>query len=412
MCTLADICECRSISQRLWISPDDRLKKYVNNNDIVDIDVDKSVLADDFDEDDELEEEFDWMHPPVELDNATFPDITVSFDSDKEYDDKVGYHHGAGKTEAQDDDVTLVGVRTASTDIPAMQPNILPQTVQEDVSNSVRLAAPKAAPPGPDRTMTGSLWTGQTVANEHPETFCVLEYSTFTLQEAWDNGNITRNHSILSGQQRIEYNFLFPMLTCGECCFPRAKTLILSVGDSDYLTSNRSTNRWYDGVFISSFAQLAAHYAHLTVLEQSSVLGDSYKQPLMFHVTYPNQILQEGEYKAVPHHVTKVVVVMHDRDHYAVMVIDISKKKVVIFDGLYKDLHKWMDHVISGMKQCMLLGLSDAICHTADEPSLSNVGGSRLPQKAIHGYSLLLGLEEWRLERGDFVKQVDTFNCG
>jgi hypothetical protein len=224
------------------------------------------VLAADVDEDKELEEEFDWMHPPVELDDATFPDITVSFDSDKEYDMKVGYHHGAGKSEAQDNDVILVGVRTASTDIPAMQPNIPSQTFQEDVSNSVSLAAPKAAPPGPDRTMTGSLWTGQTVANEHLETFRVSKYSTFTLQEAWDNGNITRNHSILSGRQRIEYKFLFPIMTCGECCFPHAKTLI-SVGDSDYLTSNKSTNRWYDGVFISSFAQLVAHYAHLSVLE-------------------------------------------------------------------------------------------------------------------------------------------------
>jgi hypothetical protein len=60
----------------------------------------------------------------------------------------------------------------------------------------------------------------------------------------------------------------------------------------------------------------------------------------------------------------------------------------------------------------MLLGLNDVIRHMADESSLSNVGGSRLPQKAIHGYLLLLGFEEWRLERGDFVKQVDTFNCG
>jgi hypothetical protein len=147
-----------------------------------------------------------------------------------------------------------------------MQPNILPQTFQENVSNFVSLAAPKAAPPGPDRTMTGSLWTGRTVANEHLETFCVSEYSTFMLQEVWDNGNIARNHSILSGQQRIEYKFLILMLTCGDCCFPHAKTLI-SVGDSDYLTSNRSTNRWYDIVFISSFAQLVAHYVHLTVLE-------------------------------------------------------------------------------------------------------------------------------------------------
>ncbi len=75
------------------------------------------MLAADLDEDDEIEEEFDRMHPPMELDDATFPDIIVSFDSDKEYDNNVGYHHGAGKTEAQDNDVILVGVRTASTDI-------------------------------------------------------------------------------------------------------------------------------------------------------------------------------------------------------------------------------------------------------------------------------------------------------
>jgi hypothetical protein len=72
---------------------------------------------------------------------------------------------------------------------------------------------------------------------------------------------------------------------------------------------------------------------------------------------------------------------MHDKDHYAVMVIDIPGKKVVIFDGLYKDLNKWMDHVVSGMRRCILLDIYDAVYHTANEPSLSNVGGSRRPQK-------------------------------
>ncbi len=67
-------------------------------------------------------------------------------------------------------------------------------------------------------------------------------------------------------------------------------------------------------------------------------------------MTYPNQILQEDEYKALLDHVTKVVAVMHDRDHYAVMEIDIPMKKVVIFDGLYKELNKWMNHVVSEMK--------------------------------------------------------------
>ncbi len=296
-----------------------------------------------------------------------------------------------------------------------MQVNILPQTFQGEVSNSVSLAAPKAAPPGPDCTMTSSLWsevtTGGAVVNKCPEMFRRWDYSIFTLQEALENGNIAQNHSILIGGHRVEYKFSFPTLTSSECCFPHSKTLI-AVGDSDYLHSNRLSTRWYDGIFISSFAQLAAHYAHMTVLECSSVLGDNYKMPLLLYATYPKQILQEGQYKALPDNVTKVVATMHNRDHYAVMEIDIPVKKVVIYDGLYRDLNKWIDHVVSGMKQCMPVGLNAVHHHRADEPSVSNVGRSRHPQKAIHGYSLFLGLEGWRLERGEFIKQVDLFNCG
>jgi hypothetical protein len=63
----------------------------------------------------------------VELDDPAFPDITVSFDSDEDTADKVGYVHGAVKANAQEDDVVFVGETTASTDITAMQVNILPQ---------------------------------------------------------------------------------------------------------------------------------------------------------------------------------------------------------------------------------------------------------------------------------------------
>ncbi len=189
-CSLAEMRECQSISQRLWLSLDERLKKYVQENDIIDIESDKNMLAAAFDEDNEVEEEYERTHPPVELDNAAFPDITVSFDSDEDNADMVGYVHSTGKAKAQEDVVIFVKETTASTDITATQVNILPQTFQGEVSNSVSLAAPKAAHPGPNHTMTGSLWsetTGGAVANKHPETFCVLEYLTFTLQEAWDN---------------------------------------------------------------------------------------------------------------------------------------------------------------------------------------------------------------------------------
>jgi hypothetical protein len=48
-----------SIFQKLWISPDERLEKYIQENDIIDIDVDEALLVSDFDEDKECDEEFD-----------------------------------------------------------------------------------------------------------------------------------------------------------------------------------------------------------------------------------------------------------------------------------------------------------------------------------------------------------------
>ncbi len=31
---------------------------------------------------------------------------------------------------------------------------------------------------------------------------------------------------------------------------------------------------------------------------------------------------------------------------------------------------------------------------------------------SIEGYKLMVGIHEWRFERGHFVKQTDPFNCG
>ncbi len=163
------------------MSPDERLKKYIQENDIIDIHVADALLVSDFDEDIFSEEELDRMNPPVELDDTAFPGSEASYDSNEEDDNNVGSHHGAVTTYAQDNNVVVVGVRRTLPELPAMQQDILPPTIQEDVamqlnicsqtfqrevSNSVSLSAPKAAPPGPDRAMTGSLWTEQNVPNK------------------------------------------------------------------------------------------------------------------------------------------------------------------------------------------------------------------------------------------------------
>jgi hypothetical protein len=102
-CNLADMRECRSISQRLLLSLDEWLKKYIQENDIVNIKFDENGLAAAFDDVDEDDEENERTQPPVELDNAVFPDINGSFNSDEDNADKVAYFNDAVKDNAQED---------------------------------------------------------------------------------------------------------------------------------------------------------------------------------------------------------------------------------------------------------------------------------------------------------------------
>ena len=104
---------------------------------------------------------------------------------------------------------------------------------------------------------------------------------------------------------------------------------------------------------------------------------------------------------------------MHDRDHYAVMEVSTFNKKVVVFDGLRHPLLKWIDHIISSLRRCMLIGLDDTFNAVPDAATL-DVHGS-LRTHLINGYTIIFQGskdEVWKLERGEFIKQVDGYNCG
>ncbi len=104
------------------------------------------------------------------------------------------------------------------------------------------------------------------------------------------------------------------------------------------MSSMTNTTNWYDGVFVSPFAQLAAHYVHITYEERHSTLSQRVNLPLLIHITYPKETLVKGQYKALPPGITRVVAVLHEAAHYAVLEIDILNKKVYVYDGLYRDL--------------------------------------------------------------------------
>ncbi len=106
-----------------------------------------------------------------------------------------------------------------------------------------------------------------------------------------------------------------------------------------------------------------------------------------------------------------VMAVLHDGDHYAVLEIDICNKKVIVYNYLYRDLDRWLDHVFSAMKHCVLCDLEAANQCESDTPRMENLDRSRHGRMSIKGYKLMAGNTDWRFQRGHFIKQVDGFNC-
>ena len=134
-----------------------------------------------------------------------------------------------------------------------MSTTAVQQAAAAGVVTSVAMAAIKAqmvhnTPPLSNLTPTCQLTFDsppQRVVNEPPstelETFRASEFSTFTVQEAWDHGNIAHNYQTMSSRE--EFKFLWPRLTCTECTFPHNKPFNL-IGDEDYMASITKTTNW------------------------------------------------------------------------------------------------------------------------------------------------------------------------
>jgi hypothetical protein len=239
------------------------------------------------------------------------------------------------------------------------------------------------------------------------------EYSTFTVAEAWEHGNIARKQSSL-GDNRW-YNFLWPTLSCDDCCHPHG-CFQLQVGDDGYIDRISNTSDWYDGTFILSFAQLAAHYAHSTVA--LSELGPTYPDvlPQLIHVTYPRGEVSVDQCCALRTDTTTVVAVLHNKDHYGVLEIDIKKRLIRIYDGLNRNLDRWFVFIFNALKRFMLCPLSASPKPVPDKAVTVKRHGrssrsAKGSQKSIEEYQIEIGSSPWRYERGTFIRQVDGFNC-
>jgi hypothetical protein len=216
-CTMSELRECRSIHQRLRLSPDSWLETYVREHEIVDIEVPSDLQQsggykglEEMDESDDEEEE------GVESDKNAFPDLdeecgdkkdvineeevepNVLYTPDKRTTSQVAPEDVSGKN-----GVDAQGKLTTGDDND--------EDNDANDSNKVEYVGP---PPqeGVACQLTYDSPTAvvQTVRENrmttYPETFCSSVFSTLTVQQAWDCGFVACPQMSLGNQ--CEYNFL------------------------------------------------------------------------------------------------------------------------------------------------------------------------------------------------------------
>jgi len=189
--------DCKSIFQRLKLSPDERLQTYVNEHDIVDIALDSTEFLDNEDSVTDTDEE-----EGVELGDDAFPELAVNEDEvDGGGDDDDGGHHGLDDRSDGLDDTGFIegggnydneghhGLKFGYDGL--VDPGMVDGGGDDHDGGHVDVSSPTSSPPVVLCQVT--LDSPRPVvldADAERLTYRVSEYSTFTVQQAWDHGNI------------------------------------------------------------------------------------------------------------------------------------------------------------------------------------------------------------------------------
>jgi hypothetical protein len=213
--------------------------------------------------------------------------------------------------------------------------------------------------------------------------------------------------------------FLNPEVHCATCSFPQSSTFIC-IGNKIYINKCSNTNVWLDSNFIAGFIMLLYHYAHFS---GTQLVGNEKNLPQLIHAIFSKQKLAISGVKPLPKDVDRLVAIFRNDGHYIVLEANIPERKFLIYDGISCELLQWKDHIIIALKKFMLLDLSFDYSSTVCVPDAAVppvFSCSRKSRYIINGYSITFPqsspsdkkMEQWRLESGYFIHQMDGFNCG
>jgi hypothetical protein len=243
----------------LRLSPDERLEKYVKEHDIVDIAAGPSRPFDPTQEDAEDDDDAEDESEGDEINDSTFPDC--------EQEEGIVLCQDVTASATANEATTVDNTASAFTyehqDTAFEGFDATAEIAFDDQydlgDRNVRLVTVIYAETGCDEPFTAV----------GPKSVPSV-YETFNLADAWANGKIARQDFPLSHKSKKAFNIIRPTLTCSECCHVGSDhKQVLMVYDDDYIESIKSSDKWWDGVFIGSFAQMTSHYAHCTVTERA-----------------------------------------------------------------------------------------------------------------------------------------------
>ena len=226
-----------------------------------------------------------------------------------------------------------------------------------------------------------------------------------TVEEAWRHG-LTTILPVRQGRDYVSYSFVLADLNCDQCsCSQYHRSPRIVIGDKDYLKRIRYSNDYMQYQFILSFAYLVAHVSHI---EPKSDL------PFLQVIAYEKASVLESDLVTVPCLCKTIVGIFHSSDHYGIAEVDHLKSRIVtIYDGLYWPLSTWMDNITQLLKKCRLIDLDVlGIECIPDLPSLLIIPGHRRGKEVVNGMTLVINRVKWRVVRGVFLVQNDSFNCG
>lgn len=232
----------------------------------------------------------------------------------------------------------------------------------------------------------------QTLANVARKTLKKM----YSVVDAWQNKKALKVECKYIGLRRKTYQFVYATLEC-TCCF--AGSNIIPIGNEQYHHDNMNTRRWYDFDFISGFAALVAHEAHMD--ERTYSQSNMQMQTQLVHCHWPEGQPAIEECRDLPSNNERVVSVLHNRDHYSVLVMEKHEKVIKIFDGLSRPLTDWKNHVVNILKITKLIHRLSAHTHECHDSG-----------KRSEHIIITVDGQEWSIQRGWFRKQIDGYNCG